>query len=156
MSAATRVYRPTLSEHEITAVIEVLQYQLRTNGLDLLAKAAMVKFQKLAVDFEHNTRAPSYVATGVKKQSAVNLTALGATPEELALAKLSKVEMNNVKVEFYEYQGAYGIDLPLSRFIGKTSEEVRMEELNASDRHTITDVEILEPDPAGLALFGKL
>lgn len=119
-----------------------MQYQNRTHGLDLAAKAAMVKFQKLAVDFEHGTKTPAYVATGVKKQSSVNLTSLGATPEEMALAQLSQAELDNIKFEAFDYESMYGVVLPLHRFIGKTVSQVRAEVENAElVTHALNDAD---------------
>lgn len=125
----TKVYRITLNESEIVSALEALQYQNRTHGLDQAAKAVLIKFQKYSIEFEHGTKTPAYVATGVKRQSAVNLSSLGATPEELAVAALSREELDSVKMDQFDYDMSYGVTLPLHRFIGKSVQQVREEEV---------------------------
>lgn len=125
---ATKVFRLTMSEPEILAALEALQYQNSEHGLDRAAKNVMIKFKKLAIEFEHGTKNPAYIATGVKKESSVNMSSLGASEEELLLANASEEQKEDAKFEAGYYNSLpQNKVLPWTRFIGKTWQDISNE-----------------------------
>lgn len=151
-SKSTNVYRLTLNENEIIAALEALEYQNNTHGLDSDAKSVLVKFKKYAIEFNYGTKAPAYVATGIRKEATVNLGSLGASEEEVLIATHGREVIDDAKIEQFNYEMQYGTVLPYQRFIGKTMHEVHEEEntlyvretLGITDKNVVTDVAVRE------------
>lgn len=76
------IWRPTLSSDAIFELVDLLETTKRTTGLSRELQAVLRKLDSLAYDIGRGNRTPAYVATEVRKTTAISLEYLGGTNEE--------------------------------------------------------------------------
>lgn len=168
MSKVTNTYRLTASDMQILGGIEVMSHYKSIYGLSTDAASFLTYLEIQALKINRGVKPTAYVATGIKREAGVSLDKLGASASEILVAKATPEELFDAEMEAATYNSLpEHTKLPISRFIGKTWQQVRDEVAGIADRNTVTDVAVnsvksLPPpddgDDSAMAaeLFGKL
>lgn len=85
MAQAKDVFRPTIDSDQIYALLDIMDAARRGEqlaGLNPTLKSYYEKLRVQAFKIGDGIARPAYVATGVRKEPAVNMNSLGVTEEE--------------------------------------------------------------------------
>lgn len=82
MNKTKEVWRITMSTEVVFELLELLDITRDKYGLSLNLAGFRKRISSLAHDAAEGNRTPAYVASGIKRESAINLDSLGATAQE--------------------------------------------------------------------------
>lgn len=156
----TEMYRISFSDLEILELVDILNHQLNTHGLNDAGRDALFKIKKWELAINMGKK-PSYVASGTRTQQSGSNTLsskLGFTPAEMWFAALDKTEQFNIEMELADYNCDISHEqLPLPQYVekiyaqktGQTPQATQTTDLVVGSIREVTDNEAI-----AAALFG--